>query len=64
VPSQPKQPERQFHAGDKVRVNLYHGRIEEAVVRAVVEHKDGFKLQIDFGNDQTALVDLSQVVRD
>jgi hypothetical protein len=63
VPSQ-KQPDRHFRAGDKIRVNLYHGKIEDAVVRAVIEHKDGLKLQIDFGNDQTALIDAGQVVRD
>jgi len=62
VPSQ-QQPDRHFRAGDKIRVNLHHGKIEDAVVRAVVEHTDGFKLQID-GNDQTALIDASQVVRD
>jgi len=62
VPSQ-KQPDRHFRAGDKIRVNLYHGEIEDAVVRAVIEHSDGLKLQIDFGNDQTALIDVRQVVR-
>jgi hypothetical protein len=32
-------------SGDKVRVNLHHGKIEDAVVRAVVKHTDGIKLQ-------------------
>jgi len=62
VPSQPKQP-GQFHPGDRIRVNLFHGKIEDAVVRAVIEHKGGLKLQIDFGKDQTALIDVGQVVR-
>ena len=63
MPSQ-KQPGRHFKAGDKIRVNLYRGRIEDAVVRAVIEHADGLKLQIDFGHDQTALIDVGQVVKD
>ena len=40
-------PDRQFKVGDKVRVNLHHGKIEDAVVRAVIEHTDGTKLQVD-----------------
>jgi len=63
MPSQ-KQPDRHFRAGDKIRVNLHHGKIEDALVRAVIEHKDGLKRQIDFENDQTALIGLEQVVRD
>ena len=30
--------------GDNIRVNLYHGKIEDAVVRTVIVHKDGLKL--------------------
>jgi hypothetical protein len=33
VPS--KEPKREFKVGDKIRVNLHHGKIEDAVVRAV-----------------------------
>jgi len=43
-------------------VNLHHGKIEDAVVRAVIEHTDGVKLQIDFGHEQTALIDTRRVV--
>ena len=38
--------------GGKVRsrpvpaVNLHHGKIEDAVVRAVIQHTDGLKLQV------------------
>jgi hypothetical protein len=32
---------------DKIRVNLHHGKIEDAVVRAVIEHTDGTNLQVD-----------------
>ena len=59
-----KNPDRQFHVGDKVRVNLHHGKIEDAVVRAVIKDDDGIKLQVDVvGLDLTALIDARQVVR-
>jgi hypothetical protein len=41
-----KKPERHFHVGDKIRVNLHHGKIMDAVVRAVVQDDDGVKLQV------------------
>jgi hypothetical protein len=33
-------------------------RIEETTIKAVIEHTDGVRLQVDFGHDQTALVEL------
>ena len=57
-----KEPKREFHVGDKIRVNLHHGKIEDAVVRAVIDD-DGIKLQVDVvGLDLTALIDTRQVV--
>ena len=54
---------KQFQVGDKIRVNLHRGKIEYAVVRAVIEHADGTKLQVDVvGIDLTALIDTRQVV--
>ena len=32
---------REFKVGDKIRVNLHHGQIEDAVVRAVIQDDDG-----------------------
>jgi len=32
---------RQSKVGEKVRVNLHHGKIEDAVVRAVIHDDDG-----------------------
>ena len=58
------QPERKFKVGDKIRVNLHHGKTEGAVVRAVIDDKDGLKLQVDFGYEQTALIHAYQVVQD
>ena len=58
-----KEPKRDFKVGDKIRVNLHHGKIEDAVVRAVIQDDDGIKLQVDVvGLDLTALIDTRQVV--
>jgi hypothetical protein len=62
-----KEPKREFKVGDKIRVNLHHGKIEDAVVRAVVQGDGIIKLQVDVvGLDLTALIDtrrlLSEVV--
>jgi len=54
---------KQFQVGDRVRVNLHHGKIEDAVVRAVIQEDDGVKLQVDVvGLDLMALIDTRQVV--
>ena len=42
-----KEPKREFRVGDKIRVNLHHGKIEDAVVRAVVQDGNEVKLQVD-----------------
>ena len=55
-----KEPKRDFKVGDKIRVNLHHGKIEDAIVRAVIQHTDGIKLQVD-GLDLTVLIDTRQV---
>ena len=58
-----KKPERQFKVGDKVRVNLHHGKIEDAVVRAVLQDGNETRLQVDVvGLDLAALIDTRQVV--
>ncbi len=54
--------ERQFKIGDKIQANL-HGRVIDATVRTVVEYTHGIKLQVDFGRDETALVELRQVLK-
>jgi hypothetical protein len=54
---------REFKIGDKIRVNLDRGQIEDAIVRAVIQRIDGTKLQVDVvGLDLTALIDTRQVV--
>ena len=59
----PAKPDRQFKIGDKVRVNLHHGKIEDAIVRAVIQDGNEIKLQVDVvGLNLTALIDTRQVV--
>jgi hypothetical protein len=59
--SKKPEPERQFHVGQRIRINVHSGRIEDAIVKAIVEHTDGLRLQVDFGHEQTALIHLWQV---
>ena len=59
----PKKPHGQFKFGDKIRVNPHRGKIEDTVVRAVIQDTDGTKLQVDVvGLDLTPLIDTRQVV--
>ena len=59
-----KKTPREFKTGQQIIVKLSNGRIEEARVNHVVQHSDGTKLQVDFGHDETALIELWQVVED
>ncbi len=52
-----------FSVGRPVKVNMHRGRIVDGTVRAVVNHTDGPRLQVDFGNDETAPIYLWQVVK-
>jgi hypothetical protein len=54
--------ESSYAVGDRVKVNLHTGKIVDATVKAIIEHTDGKRLQVDFGKDETALVHLWQVV--
>ena len=61
--ARPEEPHRQFKVGSKIPVNLDHGKIEDASVRAVIQDDDGLKLHVDVvGLDLTALIDTQQVV--
>jgi hypothetical protein len=55
-------PEQDYAVGDHVKVNLHTGRIVDATVKAVIERTGGKRLQVDLGKDETALVNLWQVV--
>ena len=45
-----------FAVGDRVKINLH-------TVRAIIDHTDGQKLQVDFGKDETVLIDPWRVVK-
>jgi len=47
---------RELKVGDKIRVNLHHGKIEDAVVKAVIQHTDGLKLQVDVTEARTTVL--------
>jgi ribosomal 50S subunit-recycling heat shock protein len=51
-----------YKVGDHIQISL-NNRIIDAVVRAVVEQTDGIRLQVDLGNEQTALIHEWQVVK-
>lgn len=59
-----KKPEGQFKVGQRIQISLSGGQIEPAVVKAVVQHTDGTRLQVDFGHEQTALIHIRQVVEE
>ena len=48
--------------GDRILVNLHHGRTEEAIIKAITPEAGGKKFQIDFGHEQTALIEEWQVI--
>ena len=61
VPAPKKPDERQFKVGDHVTVSLSAGRVVDGVVKAVINRVDGVRLQVDYGEDETALVYLWRV---
>lgn len=58
-----KKPKDQhkFQVGDRVLVTLQTGAIVDGTVRAVIERTDGKRLQVDYGQDETVLVELWRV---
>ena len=53
---------REYKVGDHIQISL-DNRILDAVIRAVMEHTDGLRLQVDFGHEQTALIYEWQIVK-
>ena len=53
----------EYKVGDRIQISL-NNRILDAVIRAVLEHTDELRLQVDFGNEQTALIYEWQIVKD
>jgi hypothetical protein len=50
-----------YKVGNRIHISL-NNQILDAVIRAVVEQTDGLRLQVDFGNEQTALIHEWQVL--
>jgi hypothetical protein len=57
-------PNKQPKVGDKIRVSMHGGKIVDAVIKAIIDKTDGLQHQIDFGNQQTALISERQVVKE
>ena len=47
MPSQ--EPERQYKVGDRVTVSLSGGRLDDGVVKAIINRTDGVGMQVDYG---------------
>jgi hypothetical protein len=57
-------PDKHPKVGDKIKVNMHAGKIVDATIKAIIDSTDGMKYQVDFGFDQTALVQEWQIVKD
>ena len=57
VPKKSPKSLRDFHVGDRVKVNPHRGRTVEAVIKAVTTDQKGrVRLQVEFGKDKKAFV--------
>ena len=54
---------REYKVGQTILVRL-SGQIAEATILTALEHADGVKHQVDFGYDQTALIEDWQVIEE
>jgi hypothetical protein len=52
-----------YKIGQPIMVKLSGGRIVEATIKAIVDHTDGQRFQVDFGKDETALIREWQIVK-
>jgi hypothetical protein len=53
-----------YKIAQHIMVKLPVGRIVEATIRAIIDHTDGQRFQVDFGKDETALIQEWQIVKD
>jgi hypothetical protein len=53
----------EYQVRDRIQISL-NNRILDAVIRAVIEESSGLRLQVDFGHEQTALIEEWQMVKD
>src|ERR1700730_10379524 len=57
-------PDMAYKIAQHIMVKLPVGRIVEATIRAIIDHTDGQRFQVDFGKDETALIQEWQIVKD
>jgi hypothetical protein len=43
---------------------MHSGKIVDAIIKAIIDKTDGLHYQVDFGNQQTALISERQVVKE
>ena len=48
--------------GDRVLINLHHGRMEQGIIKAITPIPGGAKYQVDFGQDRTATIRDWQII--
>jgi hypothetical protein len=53
---------KEYKSGQSILVKLSGGRIVEARVNHLIQDRDATKLQVDFGHDETALIEHWQVL--
>jgi hypothetical protein len=51
----------EYRLGNSVTVRLNDGRIVEGKIKAIIRAKDGIRLQVDYGHEETALIHETQV---
>jgi hypothetical protein len=55
---------REYKVGDQIIVKLLDDRKVDATIRAVFQQDDETKLNIDYGHEETATLELWQVLED
>ncbi len=55
---------KEYKPGQTILVKLSGDRIVEARLNRLIQDRNGIKLQVDFGHDETALIELWRVLED
>jgi hypothetical protein len=58
----PEEDGKQYKLGDKIIAKLHDRRKVDATIRAVFQQDGETKLNIDYGHEETATIELWQVV--
>ena len=59
-----KKAPKEYKPGQRVIVKLSNGMLKDVIDPRLFNAADGMKLQVDFGHDETALIELLQVLED